>query len=170
MDERTFFAQTKQQGFYVSSGEVALLKDKYMIQYYLYLKCSQQSFRTPKKPKSKKISLAGPSAKISAANGSTISRHDRSRDSPAPVTSDDEKKRKSSEEHGDSSKKRKTNEVHTFHPELEAELERLKAEIAKGEIAAIRVCPLLMGSLAQNLGRPRASSHPASNRSSVRYH
>jgi hypothetical protein len=28
MDERTFFAQTKQQGFYVSSGEVALLKDK----------------------------------------------------------------------------------------------------------------------------------------------
>jgi len=28
MDERTYFAQTKQQGFYVSSGEVALLKDK----------------------------------------------------------------------------------------------------------------------------------------------
>jgi hypothetical protein len=28
VDERTFFAQTKQQGFYVSSGEVALLKDK----------------------------------------------------------------------------------------------------------------------------------------------
>lgn len=31
MDERTFFAQTKQQGFYVSSGEVALLKDKYVM-------------------------------------------------------------------------------------------------------------------------------------------
>lgn len=30
MDERTFFAQTKQQGFYVSSGEVALMKDKYV--------------------------------------------------------------------------------------------------------------------------------------------
>jgi hypothetical protein len=28
LDERTYFAQTKQQGFYVSSGEVALLKDK----------------------------------------------------------------------------------------------------------------------------------------------
>ena len=28
IDERTFIAQTKQQGFYVSSGEVALLKDK----------------------------------------------------------------------------------------------------------------------------------------------
>ena len=30
VDERQFFAQTKQQGFYVSSGEVALLKDKYI--------------------------------------------------------------------------------------------------------------------------------------------
>jgi hypothetical protein len=29
LDERQFFAQTKQQGFYVSSGEVALMKDKY---------------------------------------------------------------------------------------------------------------------------------------------
>jgi len=28
VDERTFFAQTKQQGFYVSSGEVALARDK----------------------------------------------------------------------------------------------------------------------------------------------
>ena len=28
VDERTFFAQTKQQGFYVSSGQVALLTDK----------------------------------------------------------------------------------------------------------------------------------------------
>ncbi|KAJ8509043.1 hypothetical protein ONZ45_g8762 [Pleurotus djamor] len=38
IDERTYFAQTKQQGFYVSSGEVALLKDK----------------SSPKKPKPKK--------------------------------------------------------------------------------------------------------------------
>ena len=30
VDQRQFFAQTKQQGFYVSSGEVALLKDKYV--------------------------------------------------------------------------------------------------------------------------------------------
>lgn len=29
VDERRFFGQTKQQGFYVSSGEVALVKDKY---------------------------------------------------------------------------------------------------------------------------------------------
>ena len=31
IDERQFFAQTKQQGFYVSSGDVALLKDKYVL-------------------------------------------------------------------------------------------------------------------------------------------
>ena len=30
IDERQYFAQTKQQGFYVSIGEVALLKDKYV--------------------------------------------------------------------------------------------------------------------------------------------
>lgn len=28
IDERTYFAQTKQKGFYVSSGEVALMRDK----------------------------------------------------------------------------------------------------------------------------------------------
>ena len=28
VDERMYFAQTKQQGFYVSSGQVALLTDK----------------------------------------------------------------------------------------------------------------------------------------------
>ncbi|KIK33455.1 hypothetical protein CY34DRAFT_18356 [Suillus luteus UH-Slu-Lm8-n1] len=39
IDNRNHFAQTKQQGFYVSSGEVALMKDS----------------RTPKKPKSKKV-------------------------------------------------------------------------------------------------------------------
>lgn len=37
VDQRTYFAQTKQQGFYVSSGEVALMKGQ-----------------SPKKPKSKK--------------------------------------------------------------------------------------------------------------------
>ena len=34
VDERTFFAQTKQQGFYVSSGQVALLTDKYVLSVY----------------------------------------------------------------------------------------------------------------------------------------
>ncbi|KAF5391132.1 hypothetical protein D9757_003023 [Collybiopsis confluens] len=50
LDDRKYFAQTKQQGFYVSSGEVALMKD-----------------RSPKKPKSKRVSSikeaeAGPSS------------------------------------------------------------------------------------------------------------
>ncbi|KAJ7749261.1 hypothetical protein DFH07DRAFT_961763 [Mycena maculata] len=54
IDERTYFAQTKQKGFYVSSGEVALVRDK-----------------SPKKPKSKKkagpaLSLALPTASTSA--------------------------------------------------------------------------------------------------------
>ena len=58
IDQRQFFAQTKQQGFYVSSGEVALLKDKYVqnglhsFDFSLLI-----SYRTPKKPKSKKISF-----------------------------------------------------------------------------------------------------------------
>lgn len=43
IDERTFIAQTKQQGFYVFSGEVALLKEK-----------------TQRKPKSKKSVLPAP--------------------------------------------------------------------------------------------------------------
>lgn len=43
IDERTFIAQTKQQGFYVFSGEVALLKEK-----------------SHRKPKSKKSSLPAP--------------------------------------------------------------------------------------------------------------
>ena len=43
IDERTFIAQTKQQGFYVFSGEVALLKEK-----------------SHRKPKSKKSALPPP--------------------------------------------------------------------------------------------------------------
>jgi HPC2 and ubinuclein domain len=43
IDERTFIAQTKQQGFYVFSGEVALLKEK-----------------SHRKPKSKKSTLPAP--------------------------------------------------------------------------------------------------------------
>ncbi|CAL1698507.1 unnamed protein product [Somion occarium] len=51
-EERTFFAQTKQQGFYVSSGQVQLLDVKPP---------------TPKKPKSKKINILKPSASVATA-------------------------------------------------------------------------------------------------------
>ncbi|KAG5638695.1 hypothetical protein H0H81_010920 [Sphagnurus paluster] len=80
IDERTYFAQTKQQGFYVSSGEVALLKDK-----------------TPKKPKSKNpllssvgvggkkgLSMSAPvpgASKKPAANGAG------SKEQPVPIAS-----------------------------------------------------------------------------------
>ncbi|KAJ7669216.1 hypothetical protein DFH06DRAFT_1180303 [Mycena polygramma] len=52
IDERTYFAQTKQKGFYVSSGEVALVRDK-----------------SPKKPKSKK--KPGPALSLNLPTAST---------------------------------------------------------------------------------------------------
>ncbi|KAJ7859679.1 hypothetical protein B0H14DRAFT_2746353 [Mycena olivaceomarginata] len=52
IDERTYFAQTKQKGFYVSSGEVALVRDK-----------------SPKKPKSKK--KVGPTLSLNLPTAST---------------------------------------------------------------------------------------------------
>ncbi|KAJ6571938.1 hypothetical protein B0H19DRAFT_672550 [Mycena capillaripes] len=52
IDERTYFAQTKQKGFYVSSGEVALVRDK-----------------SPKKPKSKK--KGGPALSLNLPTAST---------------------------------------------------------------------------------------------------
>ncbi|KAI0076864.1 hypothetical protein K474DRAFT_1675275 [Panus rudis PR-1116 ss-1] len=51
-EERTYFAQTKQQGFYVSSGQVALLDAKPP---------------PSKKPKSRKINILKPAASVSAA-------------------------------------------------------------------------------------------------------
>ncbi|KAF9480638.1 hypothetical protein BDN70DRAFT_832435 [Pholiota conissans] len=68
LDQRQFFAQTKQQGFYVSSGEVALLKDK-----------------STKKPKAKKISFAAglhpslnPQSSVAISTPGT-------RDAPIPI-------------------------------------------------------------------------------------
>ena len=47
-------------------------------------------------------------------------------------TEDDDKKRKSSEDHSEAVKKRRT-DVRAFHPELEQMLESLKAAIANGK-------------------------------------
>ena len=126
IDERTYFAQTKQQGFYVSSGEVALLKDK-----------------TPKKTKAKRvvvptiIPLAGSQTMNSSSkpvstsgdpfgppplsqpliNGSISTSG--SRDAPIALLSDNEDskssvsglKRKSSETQNNGKKKRKTVDI-----------------------------------------------------------
>ncbi|KAI0633107.1 hypothetical protein C8Q77DRAFT_1073988 [Trametes polyzona] len=150
-DERTFFAQTKHKGFYVSSGQVALLN-----------KAPQR------KPKSKKVNILAPSASVTAAlstatlplpalsasagpshaNGSSISARlkaeDGSADAPIALLSDAEDgsgklKRKMSETQsvasstadGSVKKKRKTVEIQPFHPELEAAIEVLKEAIAK---------------------------------------
>ncbi|KDQ56040.1 hypothetical protein JAAARDRAFT_59490 [Jaapia argillacea MUCL 33604] len=128
LDQRTHFAQTKQQGFYVSSGEVALMKEK-----------------TPKKPKSKKISLLGVTAlkrenpQNAVAGPSSISAPPLgSRHSPIAIGSDNEDdknglKRKASlmsVDISDGKKKRKTVEIRPFHPELEAAIQELKNAIA----------------------------------------
>jgi len=131
MDERTFFAQTKQQGFYVSSGEVALLKDKYAI---IVHQTSQgrniDLFSRPtRKPKSKKVNLLSP-AGVLATVGSTGNTKGTSN-----TTEDDDKKRKSAEDHSEAVKKRRT-DVRPFHPELEQMIESLKVAIANGKYSS----------------------------------
>ncbi|EIN05111.1 hypothetical protein PUNSTDRAFT_55035 [Punctularia strigosozonata HHB-11173 SS5] len=144
IDERSFIAQTKMQGFYVSAGEVALLKEK-----------------TPKKPHSRKPLLLplpppsqpmlGESSSASAAGPSRMSPNDVSysmdgtRDSPIAVPSDGEDdkhglKRKASDSvqpvswgpsDAKSGKKRKGNvDIRPFHPELQVMIDRLKVLIA----------------------------------------
>ena len=128
MDERTFFAQTKQQGFYVSSGEVALLKDKYAVT----VRKASQGYSTnllprpTRKPKSKKVNLLSP-AGVLATVGSSGNTKDVSNG-----IEDDDKKRKSAEDHSEAVKKRRT-DVRPFHPELEQMIESLKLAIANGK-------------------------------------
>ncbi|EKM74819.1 hypothetical protein AGABI1DRAFT_132860 [Agaricus bisporus var. burnettii JB137-S8] len=121
LDERTYFAQTKQQGFYVSSGEVALLKDKRV------------------KPKSKNtISLA---SAINATNGSAVKQ---ATDKEEVLSGAVESSTKPGDEQGDETvgqkrkryitvvengKKRKVVDQSSFHPELQASIEHLKEAI-----------------------------------------
>ncbi|KAH9942100.1 hypothetical protein B0H21DRAFT_824167 [Amylocystis lapponica] len=156
-DERTFFAQTKQKGFYVSSGQVALLN------------------KTPKKPKSKKVNILAPSASVSAALSSAslpplptslslpstsikppasparvTKQEDGTRDSPIALYSDEDErsghgvKRKLVDIHsvasivndsasveGSSKKRRKNVEIQPFHPELEDALGTLRVASKK---------------------------------------
>ncbi|EDR09474.1 uncharacterized protein LACBIDRAFT_319105 [Laccaria bicolor S238N-H82] len=125
VDQRKWFGQTKQQGFYVSSGEVALVKDK-----------------SPKKPKSKKPSLA------TALNPPTLT--EGIRNSPVPTVSDSEVKKElpadedleAGDEHAgqkrkryitvvEGGKKRKIVNIHSFHPDLQVGIESIKQAIAQ---------------------------------------
>ncbi|KAJ8590552.1 hypothetical protein M405DRAFT_766097 [Rhizopogon salebrosus TDB-379] len=114
IDNRTHFAQTKQQGFYVSSGEVALMKDS----------------RTLKKPKSKKVpaeggAAAGPS-KGPAAN------EDGTKDHPISLLDEKaNKKRKNYTVIEENGKKRKVVDIRDFHPDLQLAIEDLKGAITK---------------------------------------
>ncbi|OBZ74754.1 hypothetical protein A0H81_05563 [Grifola frondosa] len=151
-DERTFFAQTKQKGFYVSSGQVALMNVN----------------KTPKKPKSKKINILAPSASVTAAlsaaslppgpslvkpstslasiagpsvttarvfpsvaganRGRAKPGDEGSRESPIALDSDEEAAHSDS---GNGKKRRKLVEIQPFHPELEQAIETLREAVAK---------------------------------------
>ncbi|KAG1805151.1 hypothetical protein EV424DRAFT_1431400 [Suillus variegatus] len=114
IDNRTHFAQTKQQGFYVSSGEVALMKDS----------------RTPKKPKSKKVPVEGSAA---AGPSKTVIKEDGTKEHPISLLGEDKsnKKRKNYTVIEENGKKRKVVDIRDFHPELQLAIEDLKSAIAK---------------------------------------
>ncbi|THH27008.1 hypothetical protein EUX98_g7180, partial [Antrodiella citrinella] len=162
-DERTFFAETKQQGFYVSSGQVAL----------------QHNVPQAKKPKSRKVNIMAPAASVSAAlatlpaslaplslNGasSSSSKHppasprrvallkeEGSKDAPIALLSEDDQasanglKRKASEGEAlsvngtstggvaSTSKKKRKIEIRPFHPDLQVMIEQLKKTISEAE-------------------------------------
>lgn len=150
IDERTFIAQTKQQGFYVFSGEVALLKEK-----------------SHRKPKSKKSSLPAPEPIAGPSNYPHVLSHSNlsqvqpqgSKDVPIALLSDGEetsgkRRTRASGESPNGKKKRRVVDIvrdvsirvpftiidrlfsqHPFPPELEAAIEDLKVAISNG------VCP-----------------------------
>ncbi|KAF9491641.1 hypothetical protein BDN71DRAFT_1452481 [Pleurotus eryngii] len=136
IDERTYFAQTKQQGFYVSSGEVALLKDK-----------------SPKKQKAKKGNHTDPSTSTQHRALASI-KNDGTKHAPIALMSDAEdelgtprnkpvpsigsvgllghtlvkgKRHLTVMEGG---KKKKLIDVETFHPDLQESFKTLKQAIA----------------------------------------
>ncbi|KAI0296976.1 hypothetical protein B0F90DRAFT_1743105 [Multifurca ochricompacta] len=127
IDERTFIAQTKQQGFYVFSGEVALLKEK-----------------SHRKPKSKKSMLPAPEPIAGPSNyPHTLSHNTHSqgqvqgtKDVPIALLSDGEeisgkRRTRHSAESPNGKKKRRVVDIHPFHPDLEAAIEDLKMAISK---------------------------------------
>ncbi|KAF8513517.1 hypothetical protein JB92DRAFT_2923045 [Gautieria morchelliformis] len=145
IDDRTHFAQTKQQGFYVSSGEVALLKDK----------------TSPKKPRSKRplIHASAAAANVqplshpappplapkahrhTPSHSSTPLPQEGTRESPIALLDDEDHKpppkRKLSSGHSAANessdmpkKKRRVQQLQPFHPDLEESIETLKVAIA----------------------------------------
>src|SRR6266702_4003879 len=152
IDERTFIAQTKQQGFYVFLGEVALLKE-----------------RSHRKPKSKKSVLPAPEPIAGPSNYPHALSHNHlqtqthshshpqgSKDTLIALLSDGEensgkRRTRGSVESPSRKKHRRVVDIvrvpqpfscpapsnpplsqHPFHPDLEAAIEELKVAISKG--------------------------------------
>lgn len=109
--------------------------------------------RPTRKPKSKKVNLLSP-AGVLATVGSTGVAKD-----ALDGTEDDDKKRKSVEDHSEAVKKRRT-DVRSFHPELEQMIESLKAAIAGGEYNP-RTSLILYQSNRQNRGSKANSLQPS---------
>ncbi|KAH7927982.1 hypothetical protein BV22DRAFT_1005738 [Leucogyrophana mollusca] len=137
IDQRTTFAQTKQSGFYVSSGEVALLKDKCVL-YDCFPSSSSPTrlTRTPKKPKSKKPTAAQTEAGASTAGPSKLApaKQEGTKDHPISLLGNDDKvgkKRKNYTVVEENGKKRKVVDMRDFHPDLQAAIEHLKVAISQ---------------------------------------
>jgi hypothetical protein len=184
IDERTFIAQTKQQGFYVFSGEVALLKEK-----------------SHRKPKSKKSVLPAPEPIAGPSNyphahththlqqtqtHSSSSHSQGEKDTPIALLSDGEenpgkRRTRGSVESPNGKKKRRVVDIvrcspnrrhslhllitplssqHPFHPDLEAAIEDLKAAISKGASSFYRSAAYTSDNVSvfgQKIGNQRAS-------------
>ncbi|KAK0453033.1 hypothetical protein EV421DRAFT_2073404 [Armillaria borealis] len=119
IDERKFFAQTKQRGFYVSSGQVALLKDT-------------PKEKPPMKPRSKLVPNLSANVNPKSEDGT--------RDSPIALYSDSEQDPSQTAQTGqkrkryisvvENGKKRKVVDVTSFDPRLQEAIDELKAAIA----------------------------------------
>jgi hypothetical protein len=139
----------------VSSGEVALMKDKYVYLYFSFLHTLLTSRRTPKKPKSKKISFAsGLHASLAAATekkDKDIATLEGTRDAPIAIDSEDkrlkldggvgiaadaehvgQKRKRQNSVITENGKRKKVVDENLFHPDLQVAIKELKELIAKG--------------------------------------
>ncbi len=138
IDERKFFAQTKQRGFYVSSGQVALLKDtpkeKFVVVVVVVavIATDRIESRPPMKPRSKLIPNLTANVNPKSEDGT--------RDSPIALYSDSEQDPSQTAQTGqkrkryisvvENGKKRKVVDVTSFDPRLQEAIDELKAAIA----------------------------------------
>ncbi|TFK73085.1 hypothetical protein BDN72DRAFT_762326 [Pluteus cervinus] len=131
VDQRKYFAQTKQQGFYVSSGEVALLKDNKPAKKHLLADSGPSSGQsTSHKPakgegtKDSPITLTGDEDRSRAGKG------DANMDGDGNEQSGDKRKRYQIIQ-DPNGKRRKIINTDSYPKELRDAIEEIKAAIAK---------------------------------------